>query len=138
MNTRLLTALTLWSLSGALSAATDDPRLHEWGTFTSFQGADGVQLAWTPSIKTDLPDFVHSRNAANGGLRNVTLRDTGSKGELSGFTRMETPVIYLYSQAGRVLDVRVQFPNGLITEWYPQATRVGPDAQRARQPVRHG
>lgn len=126
MNTRLFTALTLWCLSGALSAATDDPLiLHEWGTFTSFQGADGVQLSWTPSIQTDLPDFVYSR-AANSGLRNVTLRNSGGKGELSGFMRLETPVIYLYSQSARVIDVRVQFPNGIITEWYPQATRVAP------------
>ena len=30
---------------------------HEWGTFTSVQGADGGQMAWNPLSVTDLPSF---------------------------------------------------------------------------------
>jgi len=39
---------------------------------------------------------------------------------------METPVIYFYSDTARAVDVRVRLPKGQITEWYPQATRIGP------------
>jgi hypothetical protein len=39
---------------------------------------------------------------------------------------METPVIYFYAQAEQSLNVAVQFPKGLITEWYPQAAQIGP------------
>ena len=33
---------------------------------------------------------------------------------------METPVIYFYSDHERTVDVSVDFPQGTITEWYPQ------------------
>ncbi len=39
---------------------------------------------------------------------------------------METPAIYFYAKEPRTVGVSVQFPRGLITEWYPQASRVGP------------
>jgi hypothetical protein len=127
MDTRLLTAIALLAVSCGLQAATDHPLVaHEWGTFTSVQGGDGVQISWIPSIGTDLPGFVYSRAVRNGGISGVTLLDTGVKGSLSGYVRMETPVIYFYSEAERVVDVRVLFPMGRITEWYPQATSVGP------------
>src|SRR5438552_18345449 len=35
---------------------------------------------------------------------------------------METPVLYFYSPKAETLQVRVAFPQGFITEWYPQAT----------------
>ena len=28
---------------------------HEWGTFTSVQGADGIQLEWNPLVTSELP-----------------------------------------------------------------------------------
>src|SRR5438552_200181 len=34
---------------------------------------------------------------------------------------METPVLYFYSPKAETLQVRVAFPQGFITEWYPQA-----------------
>ena len=38
---------------------------------------------------------------------------------------METPVIYFYSDREQTVNVRVRFPHGLITEWYPQG-RIPP------------
>src|SRR5947208_12532752 len=35
--------------------------VHEWGTFTSFAGSDGVQLEFRPLVDTDLPPFVLNR-----------------------------------------------------------------------------
>jgi hypothetical protein len=34
---------------------------------------------------------------------------------------METPVVYFYSPTPKNLTLRVDFPNGYITEWYPYA-----------------
>ncbi|HEY0550198.1 MAG TPA: hypothetical protein VGF13_11405 [Verrucomicrobiae bacterium] len=114
------------SVASFVASAKDEFVAHEWGTFTSVQGADGAQIQWTPSIKTDLPEFVYSREGHNGGFRNATLLDALGKGVMSGFVRMETPVIYFYSDRERTADVRVKFPAGRVTEWYPQATHLGP------------
>jgi hypothetical protein len=48
------------------------------------------------------------------------------KGFMVTLQRMETPVIYFYSGREMNVDVSVSFPKGLITEWYPQATQMGP------------
>jgi hypothetical protein len=40
---------------------------------------------------------------------------------------METPVLYFYAPHSVRLSVDVEFPQGWITEWYPQATRVKPE-----------
>src|SRR5438270_11130710 len=89
-----------------------DPGLtvHEWGTFTSVAGENGSPVDWnTLGCKDDLPSFVK-----NHGFRNA-------KAALAGTIRMETPVMYFYSRHDLDARVKVSFPNGLITEWYPAA-----------------
>src|SRR5882762_3389361 len=88
---------------------------HEWGTFTSIAGGDGEAVEWLPLTgSTDLPAFVeHFRNA-------------GFKRGLRGTVRMETPVIYLYDSREETVSVKVAFSKGVITEWYPRASRVEP------------
>src|SRR5712691_4478689 len=90
---------------------------HEWGTFTSIAGNDGQAAEWLPlSGSTDLPGFVrHFRNA-------------GFKRGLRGTVRMETPVLYFYSAREATVAVKVAFSKGVITEWYPDASRVEPTA----------
>src|SRR5882762_3746554 len=90
---------------------------HEWGTFTSIAGSDGEAVEWLPLTgSTDLPAFVeHFRNA-------------GFKRGLRGTVRMETPVIYLYDSREETVSVKVAFSKGVITEWYPHASRVEPAA----------
>ena len=86
--------------------------VHEWGTFTSVAGADGSAIEWNVlGGKDDLPGFVNDR-----GYRCISL-----KVGLRGTVRMETPVLYFYSPQPMDARVRVAFPRGLITEWYPQA-----------------
>lgn len=129
MKTKLFCVIAMSVSSLAFSVqATDVFAAHEWGTFTSVQGADGVQLQWNPFIRTDLPEFVYNRAVRQGGFAGSSrpLIFDGGKGVMSSFVRMETPVIYFYSDRERTADVRVQFPLGQITEWYPQATRLGP------------
>jgi hypothetical protein len=98
---------------------------HEWGTFTSVQGGDGVLLDWRPLETSRLPGFVYDWNHP-GSKRQP--QGFGSKSELTSLQRMETPVIYFYSAEQQKVDVTVRFPKGRITEWYPQATEVGPSA----------
>src|SRR5262245_7753770 len=125
MHVRLLTAaVALVLTSAAAQAATPPLVVHEWGTFTSVQGHDGKQVWWLPHLKTDLPSFVYARSVENGGVKGVKL--LRGKDSQSAILRMETPVIYFYSDTGRAVDVRVRLPKGEITEWYPQATRIGP------------
>src|SRR5262245_30365336 len=83
--------------------------VHEWGTFTSIAGADGQAVQWLPQAgPVDLPCFVeHSGFAV--------------KGSLPGTVRMETPVIYFYAPKAVDASVRVRFPGGVVTEWYPHA-----------------
>jgi hypothetical protein len=106
--------------------------VHEWGTFTSIAGDDGMAIDWQPlDGPGDLPCFVHRF-------------EYGAKALLSGTVRMETPVIYLYGPEASTASVRVSFPKGFITEWYPKANRVatyigsgipprGPDVRQPRK-----
>lgn len=90
-------------------------------------------LHWQAQQIGDLPGFVH--NWFRPGLQRETPPALiFGKGGLSGLQRMETPVIYFYSHKEFTADVEVKFPKGLITEWYPQAARIGPSALRTNSP----
>ena len=66
MKTTLLT-LGAGLLALHFAAAADSGYVaHEWGTFTSVQGADGVQMAWNPLKISELPKFVYDRNRRPG------------------------------------------------------------------------
>jgi len=98
-------------------AVKDRLVVHEWGTFTSIAGKNGIALDWRPlNGPSDLPKFVYTVSDKDRGIRRVPL-----KGQLRGLVRMETPILYFYSDKEKELNVQVDFPNGKITEWYPQA-----------------
>jgi hypothetical protein len=84
------------------------------------QGADGEEIWWTPPASVDLPDFVY-RSAMSG---NFSSKPVFHPKDQTAVARMETPVLYFYSQRERVADVRVLFRGGILTEWYPQGTKV--------------
>lgn len=102
--------------------------VHEWGTFTSLQSSDGVPLKWNPLESSRLPKFVYNWNQS--GLRRAPtgLLVLGVKSALVTFQRLETPVVYFYSDKEQTVDLSVGFPKGGITEWYPQAPEVGPSS----------
>ncbi len=109
---KLMLLAGMLAIHAAAFAAQDRFVAHEWGTFTSVQGADGVQLEWNPFVPAELPKFVYGQpHRRAGGLL---------KSELVARQRMETPVIYFYSETPRTVDVTVNFPEGKVTEWYPQ------------------
>ena len=89
--------------------------VHEWGTFTSIAGITGNAMEWRPLTgPADLPGFVEH------------YRDAQFKFGLQGTVRMETPVLYFYAPREQTVSVNVQFAKGVITEWYPHASRVAP------------
>lgn len=115
--TRLLFVIA--STAAALAAAEIQPvqpselTIHEWGTFTSVAGEDGSAVAWDAlGGKDDLPRFVNSF-----GYRCF-------KRSITDTVRMETPVMYFYSPRDLDAHVKVAFPPGVITEWYPQAQHL--------------
>jgi hypothetical protein len=87
--------------------------LHEWGTFTSFSGSNGLPVGFRPN-NSDLPDFIYHHPGDPGWKAARLIRD--------GTISMETPVIYFYSGREIPVSVRVDFPKGWITEWYPFAS----------------
>jgi hypothetical protein len=115
--TRLL--LVIASAAAILCAAEVQPvqpsdlTIHEWGTFTSVAGEDGSAIVWDAlGGKDDLPKFVNSF-----GYRCF-------KRSITDTVRMETPVMYFYSPRELDAHVKVAFPRGVITEWYPQAQHL--------------
>jgi hypothetical protein len=112
--------------------------LHEWGTFTTVSGSDGVLLSGLQREEETLPRFVHAHFGFENGQSpsNATfsrLRSThgferfepGRKGlgrrPVSGVTvKMETPVIYFHSNDGFRAQVKVGFEGGTISQWYPE------------------
>ncbi|HEY4089758.1 MAG TPA: hypothetical protein VGM43_27730 [Bryobacteraceae bacterium] len=108
-------ALAIPLFGATLVHAPNDLTVHEWGTFTSVAGYDGSSLEWAPlAFSGDLPCFVHT---SNGPFAKYT----------PGLVRMETPVVYFYTQQPVTASVRVDFPQGKMTEWYPQA-QVAPNS----------
>ena len=112
----LLCVFALFLTGGKALPPDSGLTVHEWGTFTSIAGSDGRPIEWLPLGGHDeLPCFVErDRIAFKIGMR--------------GKVRMETPVLYFYSLRETNVSIQVDFPHGLITEWYPKASRHLPDA----------
>ena len=83
-------------------------RAHEWGTFTTLHKPNGTGLAWYQRFGrggvSDLPGFVQGNVLTKMGVAQA---------------RMETPVIYFYTDEPTTIDVAVNYQGGLVTEWYP-------------------
>jgi hypothetical protein len=99
--------------------------VHEWGTFLCVQGSDGMTLDGMYHEEHALPGFVHSRRRDQ--LRLPTMQLKG-----------ETPVIYFYTPRPLKVDVSVEFPTGIWTQWYPQANIVRPGLATASAPATIG
>jgi hypothetical protein len=118
-------ALLIAGLAIAAPVGAEPPPVnyiaHEWGTFTSVQGADGIQMSWNPLTASELPKFVYDLMRGRA-CETLNL----SKTAFIARQRMETPVIYFHSDQVFNVDVDVNFPNGNITEWYPYGSRPMP------------
>jgi hypothetical protein len=107
------------ALAGAVApAGAEAPThalvVHEWGTFTSVVGSDGVRLTGLETEEERLPAFVHSLGVAAPGTKGIGW-------PVQGVTiKMETPVLYFYAARETPVTVRVGFRGGSISQWYPQ------------------
>jgi hypothetical protein len=131
----IISALTLFGSPTGQS----DYVAHEWGTFTSVQAADGIQMQWHPLTEVELPSFVYSLAWPEGrkpGKENLFA----IKSAFTALQRMETPVIYFYSEKPRSVDVSIDFPKGVVTEWFPQASKANPfgELEMAKPIPAHG
>jgi hypothetical protein len=89
--------------------------VHEWGTFLTVQGSDGVTLGGMVDSEEALPFFVRER-------------DLGGYSRAKMYTKMETPVTYFYTDRPRRVQVQVAMPQGLLTHWFPVVHQFGPPA----------
>ena len=145
-----LLSLLAFPLNHAHAAVEASPLVvHEWGTFTSMQGSNGIALEGLDHEEEPLPDFVHSqmalrpRAALAAAQAPVTppsptplptprpphhpIIHKGLDVDVTGVTqKMETPVIYFHTATPQHVTVKVDFLQGLLTQWYPQSTAVTP------------
>jgi len=101
------------TMAGSQVLAADGLVVHEWGTFTSVSASDGTLLSGLEREEHRLPNFVQCHagfSPANKGwdrpVKNVTIK-------------METPVLYFYSDHELAVTVDVGFRGGSISQWYP-------------------
>ena len=108
-----------------LAAQTPTPHfsVHEWGTFTTVQGSDGVTLLGAHHEEEGLPDFVHGYDK----VHKSGYATKGSPVPLLGVTqKMETPVIYFHADTPFRARIAVEFHEGLTSQWYPQVAELLP------------
>lgn len=151
---QILSTLVI-SLQLLSPAIASDLVVHEWGTFTSFMGSNGELIDGLHHEDEPLPSFVHglkkealTRPHAGSNCRvndkapcRVIRNLINSHSELfpdapisSGVTqKMETPVIYFYGNKDTKVNVEINFPQGIITQYYPQASFSYPKLADARE-----
>jgi hypothetical protein len=164
---KLMLIVTLLTLASSSQAAL---KIHEWGTFTSLVGSDGITQHGMYHEDEALPEFVHGFGQALPRTESTTAIDAAvpdrtEKVSLTEPTpvpvptvrpyphpcrpnsksclpqefidqnqitqKMETPVIYFYSDKEQVVDINVKFPEGVISETYPApvSTSPGPNSE---------
>ena len=96
--------------------------VHEWGTFLTMSGSDGVVLDSMYHEEHALPGFVHA-------VSQDELHMPGSQ------MKFETPVIYFYTKQPRRVNVTARFPTGIWTHWFPQANRSAMFSGSADVPI---
>ena len=132
MKTPIITCLLLASIQ----AHADNFVMHEWGTFTTVSASDGSLLPGLEKEEESLPRSVYSLD----NFYQVVGAPVGSKGfmldrPLENVTvKMETPVIYFYTDHAFKASVKVDFHGGSISQWYPQRSS-GEKAQPFKLPT---
>ncbi len=144
-------SMVLFLINSAQAAPLNGLVAHEWGTFTSLQDSQGKTQEGLHHEDESLPGFVHSRvnvagNIAAAGGQSCRICKGDNCCSLPGFLhetgayiprgvtqKMETPVIYFYSKTPQNLQVSVDFPQGLISQWYPAVQSFKPDLNGNQQ-----
>lgn len=107
------------------TAAREGFVVSEWGTYTSVMGSDGVPLPGLHLEEEGLPPFVHGRCGAGPICLAVGDKDLENLPE-PVTQKLETPVLFFYSDTPKVVDVTVDFPSGIISQFFPKAETFAP------------
>ena len=133
-------ALTFIAALTAASSAHDFT-VHEWGTFTTVMGSDGAHLDGVQREEAPLPPFVRridglTTTAAAPGMKGIHWERPLAMVNV----RMETPVVYFYTDREFEAQVDVHFHGGMISEWFPErsAGEVLPPIKRDPQGIPTG
>ena len=127
----VISLVTIAMTSSTKKVEDNNFTVHEWGTFTSVSGSDGQLLDGLYLEEERLPGFVHQlqqpfdpKNINNfNSMAAMKFRGPGLPLEtMHGVNiKMETPVIYFYSDKEREVDVNVEFKGGIMNQWYPDS-----------------
>lgn len=132
--TLLLTASIILGIAG-LAPAGERLKVHEWGTFTSFQNELGEGLRRINTDDEPVPAFVHQMGKTKLFAPTDLFRDSYNDSKAKGIRsadprvtmRLETPVVYFHlppDTQSMTLDVAVDFRRGLLTQFFPNATAL--------------
>lgn len=136
-NVVVATLLAAFGIAALSAGETTDPSTliaHEWGTFTAVIGSDGMEIPWwTPILEgpAALPEFVRPPAGR------IVVAGKSGVGANPTLIRMETPVIYFYSDQPATLDVSVDTAQVRLTEVFPATvTTKSPAPKEKRWNVR--
>ncbi len=110
------------------AAAKGQLVVHEWGTFTSIAGRDGVALDWRPlNGPSDLPKFVHTMQEGSGGLRDSRVRAKATMSRGFGWRRLS--FIFMpqarWKFPSKLISRRARLPNGIRRRARPAQALIG-------------
>jgi hypothetical protein len=108
------------------------------GPVAASQAPKRAPSVTTHSTTLTLPPILGRPNPFYVEVAGTQLGYEEARAQLRGTVRMETPVLYFYSPREETVNVSVDFPKGLITEWYPPALVVQPTVKDTvlRAPMR--
>ncbi len=104
----------------ASEVSTNPLIVHEWGTFTSVQSSSGVSFAGLHHEDEALPYWVYRRNLTD--PFNYFFEQLPEE----PIQQLETPVVYFYSEKPQDVRFRVDFPEGVIGQWFPRESSYLP------------
>ncbi|MDB6110406.1 MAG: hypothetical protein JWR69_2156 [Pedosphaera sp.] len=145
---RSVLAFAIGLQAGNLSAEPTPPQtpnstaplvVHEWGTFTSLQNAQGEAIGGINTDDEPVPSFVH-RFYNYQLIRPTEAPNSVFKGIPSCHPdvtmRLETPVVYFHPPPGqpalRDVSLSATFHGGWLSEFYPGAESDAPGVQSNR------
>lgn len=145
--------ITLCTLAFLLSTQAQAKLVvHEWGTFTSLVGSNGEAQNGMYHEDELLPDFVHNFGdelSSQPSYFFAALPPTNPRPtpppenpkchgrpkipceflyDQTITQKMETPVVYFYSDIAQKINFDVSFPGGIISQSYPAPLRSAPEA----------